>query len=96
MNLNEAISVLIKDTSGYFVDDPVDWGIEEMRRHYLASKSHPSWVSIQSAFRIVLEQCSDAQLDDLVEYEFNHNVSMIPGGSRGFLEQIYKGAFETE
>ena len=96
MDLNEAIDLLSHAVIGYFVDDPTDYGIEWMRKNYLASKSHPNWAAIQSAFKIVLEQCSDAQLLDLVEDEFNRTVSMLPGGARGFLEQIYRGVFEAE
>jgi hypothetical protein len=96
MDLNEAISLVSHEISGYFVDDPTNTGIEQMRKDYLTSKSHPEWARIQSAFRMVLEHGPDAKLEDLVRDDFNRHVPMLQGGARGFLEQIYRGVFETE
>jgi hypothetical protein len=96
MKAREAMEFLSRHVSMYFVDDSTDLGIEHMREHYLPSKSHPHWVSIRSAFDIVLEQCSEAELNEFVQHEFNRYVPCLPEGAKGFLTHIYKEVFETE
>jgi hypothetical protein len=96
MDVHEAKEVLILDASGYFLDNPIDRGIGEIREDYLANKSHPDWRLLKTAFQIVISQCTEVELNEFVEERFNYAVSRLPEGARGFLTHIYKSVFETE
>ena len=95
MNSEEALSLLRDGVSGYFVDDSIEDGINQMREHYFASKSHPEWHQRQQAFRIVLEHCSSSDVDNLVQHGFNRYLPMLEGGAKKFLSHIYESVFET-
>ena len=96
MDLGKALEILRRKVSGYFADDPTDFGIEHMREHYLTSRSHPKWSLIQSAFDTVLEHCPERELSDFVRYEFNRHIPSLPEGARGFLAHIYERTFGAE
>ncbi len=90
MDLDEALEILKENVSGYFGDD---FAVELMREHYLADKSHPTWATIQSAFAVVIERCSDAELNQFMEREFNIACT-LPRDGREMLSYIYGWVFE--
>ncbi len=66
-----------------------------MREHYLANKSQPTWATIQSAFAVAIEQCSDAELNQFIEHEFNIACTS-PRDGREMLSYIYGSVFEEQ
>jgi hypothetical protein len=96
MDVHEAIKILQRDVSVYFYDNSTDSGIEQLREDYLPYKSRPHWSLIKSAFEVVLEQCTEIEMNELVENKFNMYIPLLPEGARGFLTQIYKSVFEVE
>lgn len=99
MDTREAMELLSRGVSGYFCDDFTDDGIEYMREHYHASKTEPHgayWSSIKTAFETVLEHCTESELTELVQREFNRHVPSLSDGAKGFLAYIYKSVFDVE